>query len=163
MISNAEQEFTTTDPEELCQEFIDDFRNKAAHNKKESIVCIWLTIGGASVAPFFVTLGADLAGIIGLENYVIVFSKIIPTIISISVAISATWLQVRKPQQLWALYRTAQRNLEHQLYQYKYKVSHFEKAENSKSIFVEKIIEIRNETHNSWLNLIPNLSSDNNK
>jgi hypothetical protein len=92
-----------------------------------------------------------------------VFSKIIPTIISISVAISATWLQVRKPQQLWALYRTAQRNLEHKLYQYKYKVSHFEKAENSKSIFVEKIIEIRNETHNSWLNLIPNLSSDNNK
>lgn len=158
-----EQKFKKSEPEQLCREFINDFSRKAEHNKKESIICIWLTIGGALIAPFFVTLGTDLAKIIGLDDLSVIFNKIIPTIISISVAIAATWLQVRKPQQLWAIYRTAQRNIEHQLYKYKYNVKPFEDPKKSEKRLIEIIIKIRNETHNSWLTLIPNSSKDERK
>src|SRR4051794_39905675 len=79
------------------------FERKATHNKTEALLCFSTVIGCSLLAPMFVTLGEGL-----------VWGKIIPSALSLLAAGMTTWLQLRKPQQLWALYRTCQRRLEYQ-------------------------------------------------
>lgn len=83
--------------EEYCQSVINSFKEKATHNKNESMYFFWVSMGGALLAPLFVTLGEGMASTLGSWASVFVFSKLIPSILSIAVAFSTAWLQLRKP------------------------------------------------------------------
>src|SRR5690348_12971776 len=77
------------------------FRNKANHNKIEAQGCFVAVIACTLLAPLFVTLGQGL-----------IWAKIVPSALSVTAAALTTWLQLRKPQRLWVIYRRAQRELE---------------------------------------------------
>lgn len=143
-------------PEEFCKSVIKGFKDKSSHNKTESMLCFWLSMGGALVAPIFVTLGEDIALILGDYGSVFVLSKLIPTVLSVSVAFSTAWLQLRKPQQLWALYRTSQRELENNLYKFQYKIAEYSDHVEPEKLLVEKVSKIALAAHYSWLPMVPN-------
>lgn len=142
--------------EEYCQSVIDGFTSKSTHNKNESIYFFWISMGGALLAPLFVTLGTDMAHSLGDWASAFVFSKLIPSILSIAVAFSTAWLQLRKPQQLWALYRTSQRELENCLSEFQHKIKDFKDCENPDKLLAEKVSEIALASHYAWLPMVPN-------
>ena len=89
-------------PEGLCAEAIRGFKEKSDHSKRESMLCFWFSMGGAFAAPIFVTLGEDITKLFGESGSPFIFAKLVPILLSAAVAFSTAWLQLRKPQQLWA-------------------------------------------------------------
>jgi len=146
----------TKSPEDFCKSIISGFKAKSSHNKSESMLCFWLSMGGALAAPIFVTLGDDMAQSLGDFGSVFILSKLIPSVLSVGVAFSTAWLQLRKPQQLWALYRTSQRELEDHLYKFQYKISEYEEHANPGKLLVENVSKIALDAHYSWLPMVPN-------
>jgi predicted alpha/beta-fold hydrolase len=145
--------------EEYCKSIIESFKSKSTHNKNESIYFFWISMGGALLAPLFVTLGEDIANCLGTWGSVFVFSKLIPSILSIAVAFSTAWLQLRKPQQLWALYRTSQRELENCLSEFQHKIRDFENCNDCDKLLAKKVSEIALSSHYAWLPMVPNPES----
>ncbi|MNG16103.1 hypothetical protein D3C84_999840 [compost metagenome] len=101
-------------------------------------------MGRALAAPLFLTLGAGLF-----------LEKIVPSTLSALVALSTAWLQLRKPQQLWALYRTSQREIENNLYKFQYKILDYKDSADPERLLVERVSKIALDTHYSWLPMIP--------
>lgn len=143
-------------PEDFCREIIAGFKEKSTHNKNESMWCFLFSMGGALAAPVFVTLGEDIAKLFGDYGSVFIFSKLIPTMLSVAVAFSTAWLQLRKPQQLWALYRTSQRELEDNLYKYQYGIAEYSESPDPGKLLVENVVKVALDAHYSWLPMVPN-------
>jgi hypothetical protein len=131
-------------PVEFCERKIRHFEQKADHNKIESLRCFVLVIGCTLVAPLFVTLGDGIW-----------FGKLIPSVLSLLAAAATAWLQLRKPQQLWALYRTAQRELEDQQVRYKYRLGEFRETADPDKLLAEKVADIALSIHRQWVPLVP--------
>ena len=156
-LSTIEKEDKPQTAEEYCKSVIKGFKSKSTHNKNESMYFFWISMGGALLAPLFVTLGEDIANLIGASVFLL--SKFIPSFFSIAVAFSTAWLQLRKPQQLWALYRTNQRELEHCLTKFQHKTNEYSTSENPEKLLVEQVSEIALAAHYSWLPMVPNPES----
>lgn len=131
-------------PELFCKALISGFKSKAKHNKRESMLFFALTMIGSLSAPLFVTLGGD--------NFLL--TKVFPSILSALVAFGTAWLQLRKPQHLWALYRGCQRRLEDNLYRYKFYVGEYSDDKRD-VILAERCAEIAMDAHNEWLPIMP--------
>jgi len=131
-------------PMRFCEILISGFKKKADHNKREATTWFAITMGGALVAPLFVSLGGDD----------FLWSKIVPSVVSVVVAFGTAWLQLRKPQHLWALYRGCQRKLEDNLAKYNFEVGEYSSDEKD-SILASKCAEIALEAHNEWLPMVP--------
>lgn len=129
---------------ELCTRTINGIKEKSDHNKDESLFCFSLIVFATLTAPLFITLGEG-----------IILGKIIPSVLSLTAAGATAWLQLRQPQQLWALYRTAQRQLEDQRTRYQYKIGEYETVDDPDKLLVEHIANITIELHYSWLPLLP--------
>ena len=143
-------------PEEFCLAVIRGFEGKASHNKNESMLCFWASMGGALLIPVFITLGPGVAESLACPSADFWLGKVFPSLISVCVAFSTGWLQLRKPQQLWSLYRTSQRELEDNLHKYRFSVGIYADTENSEKILVEKVTKIALDAHYSWLPIVPN-------
>ena len=130
--------------ENLCEEKLKHYGEKADHNKKESLRCFLLVMGATLAVPVFVSLGEGL-----------VLGKILPSVLSLMAAFGTAWLQLRKPQALWGLYRTAERQLEINQKQFQFGLGDFEKAKDRQRLLAEKTLDVYRETHYRWLKLIP--------
>ena len=86
LLDNKKHNDEPPTPEAFAKNLIDGFKNKAEHNKNESMFFFWLSMGGALAAPLFLTLGSGLF-----------LEKIVPSTLSALVALSTAWLQLRKP------------------------------------------------------------------
>ncbi len=123
-------------------------REKADHNKFESQLCFSLVIGASLTSPLFVTLGSDLF-----------WGKIVPASLSLVAAGATSWLQLRKPQKLWALYRSAQRHLEHERTQHRYKLGEYEQAADPAKLLAANSAKIAIDVHYRWEGLVPDPDS----
>jgi SMODS and SLOG-associating 2TM effector domain 1 len=128
----------------LCGNQIDEFKKKADHNKRESLQCFIVIIASTLAAPLFVTLGSDW-----------ITGKLIPSILSLVAAGATSWLQLRKPQRLWSLYRTAQRQLEDHRYRYDFHLSPYSEEEPADKLLASNVADILMAVHNQWVPLIP--------
>ena len=134
---------------ELVLSEIAHFSKKANHNKRESLFFFGAALVGSLLTPMFFTLGDSL-----------LFSKIIPSLLSALSAFSISWLQLRKPQQLWFLYRTSQRDLENLILKYNYGIAPFDINEHMNiPFFISQIIIIKERSHNHWAKLTPSPES----
>lgn len=127
-------------------------RDKANHNKHESQGCFAAIIFCTLIAPLFVTLGDGPF-----------LSKIVPSILSVAAAGLTSWLQLRKPQRLWVIYRRAQRELEEHKANYDFKDGEFEGAADPDQLLARKVTNIARRVHDQWEGLVPEpemLSSD---
>jgi hypothetical protein len=131
-------------PVDFCERKISHFKEKADHNKAEALRCFIGTIACTLSTPLFVTLGSGLW-----------VGKIIPSVLSLLAAAATAWLQLRKPQQLWSLYRTTQRELEDRQVRYRYLVGEFRDVADPDKLLAENVADIALAAHQQWALLVP--------
>ena len=139
----------TVNPVDLCIDRIAHFRSKADHNKRESLAFFATVIVCTLSAPLFITLGSTE-----------LLSKILPAILSTTAAGATAWLQQRKPQQLWSLYRSAERQLEFHLQRYQLQAGEYADATNPERLLAEHATEIVLLTHEGWSGLVPQVQAN---
>ncbi|EKN5094273.1 DUF4231 domain-containing protein [Yersinia enterocolitica] len=135
---------TNTNAITIANEMIEHFEKKANHNKNESLLFFCIALLGSLIAPIFFTLGNDLF-----------MSKIIPSLISVATAFSISWLQLRKPQSLWGLYRSYQRKIESLVLKYNFNIEPFNNSETKDAQMIELLCNIKEESHDKWMQLVP--------
>ena len=135
-------------PEEalqLAESTIAGFKSKADHNKNESLFCFIVIVAFSLSSPLFVTLGEG-----------VFWAKIVPSVLSLSVAASTAWLQLRKPQTLWSLYRDCQRRVENSLYKYRFRLGEYDAPEEERSRLLAEVVRVVAwDAHQRWLPLVP--------
>ncbi|MGE0031291.1 MAG: DUF4231 domain-containing protein [Hyphomicrobium sp.] len=131
--------------EDYCADTVGSFEKKANHNKLESQACFWLVIVPSVAAPLFIAFGDGL-----------LLAKIVPSMLSVAAASATTWLQLRKPQQLWALYRTAQRRLEIELLDFRFGAGAYASDVSRDGVLLDRVNKLALEVHDRWLALVPN-------
>lgn len=130
---------------QLAEDTSAGFKSKADHNKRESLFCFTVIVAFSLASPLFVTLGDG-----------VFWAKIIPSVLSLSVAASTAWLQLRKPQNLWSLYRDCQRRLEDSLYKYRYRLAEYDAPEQDRArLLAETVRVVAWDAHQRWLPLVP--------
>lgn len=133
------------DPNTLAVNTIAGFKKKADHNKNESLGCFIVVVACSLISPLFVTLGEG-----------VLLGKIVPSILSLSAAGSTAWLQLRKPQNLWSLYRDCQRRIEDHLYKYEHRLAEYEASDVERSKLLADIVRtVAWDAHQKWLPLVP--------
>jgi hypothetical protein len=140
----AVNNFVNENALEFCTNTINGIKQKADHNKNESLNCFILVVVATLTAPIFITLGKNN-----------LWGKIVPSVLSLSAAGATAWLQLRQPQKLWGLYRTAQRQLEDQRTRYHYKIGEYAETDNPDKLLAEYVANVTLELHYSWLPLLP--------
>lgn len=138
---------------EICQKSILEFKKKSDHNKNESLSCFVVAMSGTLGAPLFVTLGDEIATSLTISPFYL--SKLLPSVLSLAAAFATAWLQLRNPQKLWAIYRTAQRDLEESQRAYQFKLGDFSDSTNPEKLLIEKVTSVYKKAHSSWLPLVP--------
>jgi hypothetical protein len=136
------------DAMQFCIEKIKGLDRKADHNKNEALRSISLVMGCTLIAPLFLAFGEGT-----------IPGKIVPSVLSLFASVATTWMQIRKPQQLWALYRTAHRELEYELNMFKFRAGDYENAEKPETMLAARSCEIALNVHNKWLGLVPSAES----
>jgi hypothetical protein len=135
----------TQDPLELAKNTIAGFKSKADHNKTESLALFILVVASSLLSPLFVMLGEG-----------IIFGKLIPSVLSLIAAGSTAWLQLRKPQNLWSLYRDCQRRIEDHVYRFEHRLHEYETDESTRAkLIADTVRKVAWEAHERWLPLVP--------
>jgi hypothetical protein len=122
-------------------------KKKANAKERESEWSFRLIILGTLAAPAFVTLGSNLWT-----------GKVVPVVLSLMAGAATAWIQLRKPQQLWALYRTMQRKCELQIDRHKFRLGEYD-GDDADARLAESVSSIAWETHERWLPLVPNAAN----
>ncbi len=133
------------DPITYAKDTAFDFKKKADHNKGEALICFSLVIVATLSTPIFITLGQGW-----------ILAKCIPSVLALLAAASTTWLQLRKPQSLWSLYRDCQRKIEKHITQFEYRLNEYESDETNRTkLLVTAVSDVAWNAHELWLYLIP--------
>lgn len=133
------------DPISYAKETALDFKKKADRNKAEALLCFSLVIIATLSVPIFVTLGQGW-----------ILARCIPAVLSLFAAASTTWMQLRKPQSLWSLYRDCQRKIEKHITKYEYRLNEYETDQTKRTKFlVTAVSDVAWSAHEHWLDLIP--------
>jgi len=133
---------------EFCKDRIRHFETKADHNKKEALAFFIALIFCTLASPLFIALGQD-----------VFLSKVVPSVLSTVATGCAVWLQQRKPQQLWSLYRTMQRQLENELNGFEFLISDYRESTEPEKLLAERTAVICANAHQLWVPLIPSPDS----
>ena len=132
------------EPEEYYAVLRQGFREKANHNKIESQWCFTIAITCTLAAPLFVTLGhGDFWG------------KAVPACLSVLAAGLTSWLQLRKPQRLWSIYRRAQRELEREKSHYDYGLGEYGTVKDRGRLLALRASDLAFKIHEQWEGLVP--------
>lgn len=135
---------TSEDALSFCRRSCEGLRKKADHNKNEALRCFIIVISCTLIAPVFITLGNGFW-----------LGKVLPSVLSLAAAAATAWLQLRKPQQLWALYRGAQRELEDQETKRRYLIGEYETSKDADKLLAERVAAIVLNVHYQWLPIVP--------
>ncbi|NTD89553.1 DUF4231 domain-containing protein [Agrobacterium tumefaciens] len=124
------------------------YREKADHNKLESQLCFSVIIASTLTAPLFVTLGTgDL------------WAKGVPSALSVLAGGLTSWLQLRKPQRLWMIYRRAQRELEEHKANFDFRDGEFADCADADQLLARKVTSVSRWVHDAWEGLVPEQES----
>jgi hypothetical protein len=128
----------------FCERHISAMMRKADHNKRESLRSFYLVIGPSLCAPLFVTLGQEW-----------ILGKLVPSMLSLIAAAAMAWLQLRKPQQLWSTYRSAQRELDDQKNRFVYRIGAYADDPEPERLLAKNVADIAIGVHHQWVPLVP--------
>lgn len=142
-MSNGSNESDTG--QQFCLEKIKHFEAKANHNKSEALTLFVILVFCTLASPLFITLGPGL-----------VLGKVVPSVLSSVATGCAVWLQQRRPQQLWTLYRTTQRRLENEEIGFRFRINEYEKADEPGKLLAQRTALICSNANDLWVPLVPN-------
>ncbi|MDO7887606.1 DUF4231 domain-containing protein [Hymenobacter cheonanensis] len=128
----------------ICQEFA----IKADRKKRSSKALFALILINSLSAPLFIAYG-------GTCKFT---AQIIPSILSVLAAGITSWVQIRTPQKLWSIYRSAQRTIEVEVMKYKFQIDEYSSSKVSEQLLVKRVSEVALNTHNEWTAMVPNPS-----
>ena len=134
--------------ETYCEATRAGIAKKANHNKREAMAYLIISLLATLLTPLFITLGANA-----------ITGKMIPAGLSAVATFCTAWLQLRKPQQLWSLYRGAQREVEDELTKFKFRVGDYAPTPSPDKLLVERVAAIALQLHHKWAPLVPNPES----
>ncbi|MFT5297678.1 MAG: hypothetical protein ACI9YH_003715 [Colwellia sp.] len=137
---------------EYCQSKINEFEKKAKHNKFESLWSFKIMMISSLAIPLFVSYGTG--------DF---WNKIFPSILSLICAFLTAWIQLRKPQQLWKLYRTSQRELEKELDLYKFNAGKYSNSSKADELLITEFTNKSININANWAKLVPSSKSEENK
>lgn len=132
----------------FCNRTIAGIEKKADHNKTEAMRCLVISMLSTLLAPIFIMTGEGL-----------VVGKLIPALLTAVATFCTAWMQLRKPQQLWALYRGAQRELEDERTKFRFLLEPFASASDPEKLLAERVANIALTLHDRWAPLVPNPES----
>jgi hypothetical protein len=95
-------------------------------------------------APLFVALSEDFF-----------WGKVLPSILSVCAAGLTSWMQLRRPQKLWVIYRRAQRELEQAKADYDFKDGEFAIEPEPDKLLARKVTAVGRWVHDQWEGLVP--------
>lgn len=127
---------------------IEHFRIKANRNKIESLSCFIGILICSLSAPLFISLSDEK-----------LWSKIVPSILSVLAAGLTSWLQLRKPQKLWSLYRNSQRLIENELIKFQFLTDDYNSDSSPKNLLIARVSNIVLAAHNEWVTTVPSPES----
>jgi hypothetical protein len=130
---------------EFCERTRQGIERKSNGNKKEALALIGISLMSTLLAPLFITLGTD-----------VLLGKVVPASLSALASFSTAWLQLRKPQQLWSLYRGAQREIEDEQIKHRFRVAQYSAIPTADDLLVERVAAIALGLHQKWEPLVPN-------
>lgn len=119
-------------------------RDKANYNKLEAQGSFAAIIACTLLAPLFVTLG---------EGHFL--AKVVPSVLSVLAAALTSWLQLRKPQRLWTIYRRGQRDLEQAKANFDFNDGEFDGVEDKDKLLARMVTSIARAVHDEWEGLVP--------
>ena len=123
-------------------------KEKADHNKIESQISFFAVICFSLLATLFVALGEGPF-----------WGKIVPASLSVLSTVAASWLQLRKPQRLWAIYRRGQRQLEREKTEFDFKLEDYGQHADPEKLLAQRIANIEFDVHEKWEGLVPDVDS----
>lgn len=129
----------------FCEKKIAELKAKADHNKMESLWSFKIMMLSSLSMPILISYGSDS----------ILWGKILPSILSMLVAFLTSWVQHRKPQQLWRLYRTSQRKLEYELEFYRFGKEKYRNSQDPEEELIIELSKINLDTNEEWAKLVP--------
>ena len=138
------------DPFAFCERHISAMKRKADHNKHESLWFFYLVIGPSLAALLFVTLGSGW-----------LWGKLIRSVLSPAAAAAVAWLQLRKPQQLWSIYRSAQRELEDQKSRFLYRIGAYADDLGPERLLAKNVADIAIDVHHRIPDYLPESMTEN--
>jgi hypothetical protein len=152
MVRDTAADVCATEPDEtaaqFCKRTIIGLTRKADHNKREALWTFMTVIATTLATPVFVTLGPG-----------VFLGKVVPSVLSLLAAGCTAWLQQRKPQQLWTMYRTAQRELEDHQTRHRFALFPYDGLADPDRVLAERVAEIALNLHHQWAPLVPNPDS----
>lgn len=122
----------------------DHFTKKADHNKAESLIGFRLAVVSTVAVSGFVALGDTP-----------LLSKVIPLILSLLSTAMVTWLHFRRPHQLWAIYRSAQRYIESHQVKHRFGVEEYSRTKDKDALLAANVVKIALAAHELWVPLVP--------
>jgi hypothetical protein len=122
----------------------DHFAKKADHNKTESLVGFGIAVVSTAAISGFIALG---------DSYLL--SKVIPLTLSLLSTSTVTWLHFRRPHQLWAIYRSAQRYIESHQVKHRFKVGEYRDTEDRDGLLAANVAKLALAAHELWVPLVP--------
>ena len=120
----------------------DYFKNKSNKNKRISNKLLIIIILSSVLTPVFILVSADFW-----------ISKLLPSVLGAAAAFSSYWIQLKKPQEKWILFRSAQRQIEYEIDIYKFNLSNLSQKDLEKSLAM-KVSQINLEAHQNWIPLL---------
>lgn len=134
---------------EVCENMVSEFRIKAEHNKMEYLWSFKIVMVLTLLTPI----------LINISDYWVV-SKLLPSVFASIASFLTAWIKFRKPESLWALYRSSQRRMENEIRFYQHGIAPYDSDSASKAL-ITNVTEIMNHTHSQWERLVPNLDDTN--
>ncbi len=127
-----------------ARRLLDSIRKKADQNKRQSTFLFFVVLGATAFSPILIlTPTPDWA------------SKIIPAVLTAAAAMASGWLQLRKPQERWAVYRTAQREIEFEIDQYQFGNGQYADASTNGKRLTDLVSKRALRLHYDWLPIVP--------
>ncbi len=118
--------------------------SKKANENKNTATFLFLVILFSTVLSPVLILVSDNA----------IVSKYLPAGLTACAALASYWLQLRKPQERWVLYRTAQREVEFEIDQYIHGVGKYDTEEKDK-ILADHVSQRALQLHYQWMPIVP--------
>ena len=128
-------------PLEYVKSQKDHFRDKANRNKRIVNYSMAIIILSSVMSPVFILISNDFW-----------ISKLVPSLLGSLAAFCTYWIQLKKPQEKWILFRTAEKEIESEISNFIYSCDQKKENENELAVRVSKYVK---NVHQSWIPLVP--------
>jgi len=120
-------------------------KRKADSNKTVSTFLFLVVLFSTVLCPVLILISSN--------EYV---SKYLPAILSAGAALASYWMQLRKPQDRWVIYRTAQREIEYEIDQYTFGTGSYSIEDKEKTL-AAVVSKRALQLHYEWMPMVPKI------